>query len=331
MTPSHEKTKQTREVAEVIEKSKRFLLTTASPDGDSIGCMLALGLALREHQKEAYLYSPEPVPVNFSDLPAIELIKFQLPADKFDVMIVVDTGASGLLFGGKKETFAKVARTIINLDHHLSNDHFGHLNIIDSSSASTGELVVELLSELKWNINTDMASCLLTSVMADTGAFRYPNVTTGTYEVAAKLLSKGVDNGAIARQLYSTCTIPYVKLLGRMIENLKFEFDGQLAWSVLTLKDFKACEATEDIADKMVEQLDMLRDVKVYALLREWNDGKIKVSLRSRSHYAVNDVAAKFGGGGHRQASGCQLNGNLEQAETRIVTELRTLLQSTLK
>lgn len=319
---------QISKVAEALKTHRRFLLTTASPDGDSIGCMLALSFALRARQKDVTIYSPEPVPLNFTGLPGISTIIYQPPTGPFDVMIVVDTGASGLLFDGKKDVLRKIAPLIINFDHHLSNDHFGDLNVVDSDSASTGELIYQLLNELQWDITKDMAVALLTSVMADTGAFRYPNVTPSTYQTAAALLSKGIDNGAVARQIYSNYTVPYVKLLGRMIENLHFEMDGQIGWSVLTAADFDDCGASEETADKMVEQLDMLRDIKVYALLRQWHDGKIKVSFRSRSHFAVNDVAAKFGGGGHRQAAGCHFSGSLEDAEAKVVAELRALFKS---
>ncbi len=314
------------EVGEVLASRNQFFITTASPDGDSIGCMLALGLALKQQGKEPTLFSPEPIPGSLLFLPEVSKIVYEIPARSFDALLVVDTGSSKILFHGNRDLWRKISDLVINIDHHPDNDQFGKLNLVTPEAASTGEIVYQLLTCLKWEINEPIATCLLTSMMADTGAFRYPNVTPATLRMAAELLGKGAKNGVIARQLYSTQSIPYVKLLGQLFNNLQVDLGGKLAWSVLSRKDFEMAGAPEDTADKMVEQLDMLRDVQAFALLRQMGDGKIKVSLRSRDRLPVNKIAALFGGGGHLQAAGCQLSGDLKEAEKKIVTELRALL-----
>lgn len=257
----------------------------------------------------------------------MDLVHDQVPPEPFDALVVMDTGSSKLLFDGNRATWEKISKLVINIDHHPDNDLYGHLNLVFPESASTGEIVCGLLSHLKWEISREMAQCLLTALMADTGAFRYPNVTPTTLKLAAELVAKGASNDQIARKLYASATPADLKLLGKMFLNLQHEMDGKLAWSVLSQSDFKECAASDETADKMVEHLDALRDVKAYALLRGMQDGQIKVSLRSRDRLPVNKIAAQFGGGGHLQAAGCRLSGDLKEAEKKIVNELRKLFQ----
>jgi phosphoesterase RecJ-like protein len=315
------------EVGSILQGKQTFLLTTASPDGDAVGSMLALAMALVQHEKEAHIYLPEPLPDNLNFLPGKNLLTYSLPPHPVDVLLVLDTGSSKLLFDGNRLLWRKLAGQIINLDHHPDNDRFGDINLVTPQAASTGEIVFRILVHLGWEIDRDMAVCLLTALMSDTGVFRYPNVTSFTYMIASELLSKGINNGEIARNIYASCSPAYVKLLGRMFGNLQLDLDGKLAWSVLSREDFQSANAVEEEADKMVEQLDILKDVKVYALLRETQKG-IKVSLRSRDNIPVNRIAAQFGGGGHVQAAGCRLTGDLKEVEKKIVKELKSLFET---
>lgn len=315
------------QVARICESRHDFLLTTSSPDGDAVGSMLAFGLALKHHRKKVLIFSPEPFPENLEFLSGMDLVTTQLPPTSFDALIVMDTGSSNLLFHGNRKIWENLSTCVINIDHHPDNDLYGSLNLVFPESASTGEIVFHLISHLKWEISPQIAECLLTALMADTGAFRYPNVTSTTLKMAAELVEKGASNAKIARQLYASASPSYARLLGQIFANLHFEFNGRLAWSILTPEDFKKSSATEDTADKMVEHLDILQDVKVYALLRQFEDGRIKVSLRSRDNFQVNKIAAIFGGGGHAKAAGCQLTGSLQEAESKIVGELRKLLK----
>jgi phosphoesterase RecJ-like protein len=309
-------------IEQILEKSSSFFLTTASPDGDSVGSMQALGIALHKRGKKVSLYFPEPVPENLKFLSGKELIVSELPAAPFDVMIVMDTGSSKLLLNGDKNAWRKIARQIVNVDHHPDNDQFGEINYCFPEAASTGEIIFQILTNLKWEITSEIASCLLTAVMADTGIFKYPNVTSTTYSTASSLLKTKINNGEIARQLYASYSYAYAKLLGRMFSNLKKKFDGKLAWSILSQEDFAAAEAAEEDGDKMVEHLDILKDVHAFALFRQMKDGVVKISLRSRNKLPVNKIAALFGGGGHLQAAGCKINASLKEAEEKIVGEL---------
>lgn len=315
------------DVAEVVKAGNSFVLATASPDGDAVGSMVAFALALKNHDKEASVYLPEALPDNLAFLPGLDLITYNLPAQAADALLIMDTGSSRQLLNGDKNAWRKIGARIVDIDHHPDNDRYGDVNLVIPEAASTGEIVFRVLSHLGWEVDSRMAACLLTALMSDTGVFRYPNVTPFTYMIASELLGKGLDNGKIARNIYSTCTIPYVKLMGRMLGNLQFDLDGKVAWSVLAPEDFKAAGAADDDADKMVEQLDMLNDVKAYALLRQVGNGVVKVSLRSRDDLPVNKIAQQHGGGGHRQAAGCRLTGDLREAEKKIVEGLRSLFK----
>lgn len=316
------KRKNKVQIEQVFKEKNSFFLTTASPDGDSVGSMQALGIALQNHGKKASLYFPEPVPENLNFLPGKNAVVSELPAAPLDVMVVMDTGSSRLLFDGDKRGWGKIAKQIVNIDHHPDNDRFGEINCVLPEAASTGEIIFQILTHLNWEITPDIASCLLTAVMADTGIFRYPNVTDSTYSIASSLLKTKIDNGKIARQLYASYSYPYAKLLGRMFSNLKKKHDGKIAWSSLSQEDFAAAEAAEDEGDKMVEQLDILKEVHVFALFREMKDGIIKISLRSRNNLPVNRIASLFGGGGHVQAAGCKIKSTLKEAEQKVIQEL---------
>lgn len=317
-----------QEIQRVLEEHHSFLITAGdATDGDSVGCMLALGLALKRKEKEVIVYIPGTLPPNLTFLPGQELLRSSVPPRRYEVMLVVDIGSSKRLFDGDKRFWRSLTSTVVNLDHHAGNDRFGDINLIDAAAAAVGEMIFRLLIHMGWEIDPDIATCLLVSVMADTGGFKYPNTSAFTLMVASELLGLGAQIGKIARPLFSTKSPPGMRLLGKMLCSLKEEEGGRLVWTTLTRKDFEEASAPDEEAEKIVEEMDRLRDVKVYCLFRETRDGRIRISLRSRDDIPVNEVAGKFGGGGHTQAAGCFLSSSLESAQELVLKEVRSLLQ----
>lgn len=311
----------------VFKEKHSFLLATPAPDGDSIGSLLAVFHLLNSLGKKVYLYVKDAMSPSLCFLPGVEHIANIFPEERVDCLVIVDTGHSSRLFEDEETKWRNIAGVIVNIDHHKGCDDFGHLNIVDYSAAAVGEILLELFRISGYTITKEIGVCLLTSIIADTGGLKYTNVTPRTLRAAAEILEQGVDIYSITRALYSSKKVTTMKLAGCFLASLKEEQDGCLVWGRLTRQMFEASGAKEEEGDKLVEELDALSRAKIYCLFKENLDGSIKVSLRSRSQIPVRDIAVKFGGGGHIQASGCHLDGPIESAETKILSELRLLME----
>ncbi len=311
-----------RRIANALQSGKRFFLAGhLNPDGDTLGSSLALASVLKRMGKYAYIYSADPVPENLEFMPGIRAVHVgRLPRGKFDAVVLLECsnpGRSGSLKGIEKR-----AGCLINIDHHRTAENYGDINLIDSFSSSTAELIYQLFYQMRVSLTASEATCLYIGIATDTGRFHYPATRPHTFETAARLLEAGAKAAMVNNHIYATRAFPAVKLLGRALEKLELLHSGRLAVSVLTKSDYESLNAESQHSEDIVNYGIMIPGVKVSVLIREEN--VIGVNFRSKGKLDISAAAKRLGGGGHRNAAGCKLKMPLEKARAKILKEIST-------
>lgn len=291
-----------------------------NPDGDALGSMLGLALALESLGKNVIRLCQDPVPLNYQFMPTAHLVANRPPANsQMDVAVGLDCDAEHRL--GSLAEFILKAPSVIDLDHHTGSGPFGDIRVLEPGASSASQVVYDLLPFLGARISTDIATCLLAGMIFDTGAFRYSNTSPSTLLAAAALVEAGADPDVIHQRMFDDRPFSNVKLLGRALANALM--DGDVAWSALTRKDFRETGAEETETEGVINTLMAIRGIRAAALFRETGHG-VKVSLRSRNGIDVAAVARQFGGGGHVKAAGC----TVEKPMAAAVAEVLALLKS---
>jgi bifunctional oligoribonuclease and PAP phosphatase NrnA len=304
-------------VLQEIRARQRFVVTShARPDGDGIGSALACGQILRIMGKEAQVVMHDGVPRIYQNLPFAELAiqSDSVPANDAVILLECDSTRRALLTGLER-------CFLINIDHHASGRNFAHINWIESSVMATAELVYRLARLACVPVDRDIATCLYTALMTDTGSFMFEGTNEHTFTVARELVLAGADPAVCARHIYFGHSTAKMQLLGAALSNLHRE--GALAWIWVTQEQMLRFDAREEDCEGLVNYALSIGDVQVAAFFRELPDSRYRVSLRSKGEVNVSAVAEHFGGGGHKCASGCSLDGPLESAVSRIVGHLR--------
>lgn len=311
-------------ILEEIGKSNRLAITFhKSPDGDSIGSSLALFQGLKSIGKEVELLSMEEIPKDFRFLPCSSIIdgnNFEVKSG-IECVVVLDCGDKKRI--NAKLKFEDRSYKIINVDHHLTNEYYGDFNYVDTKAAAVSEIVYDILNRLGVNINEDMAKCLYTSLITDTGSFKYPSTTERTHLIAGSLINKGFDFSRIHRIIFDNKEFQKVKLSGIAIENMKLVND-RICVIKVTRKMMDDTVKDEDVDTHDIVNLGLqIGCVEVSVMLKE-SDEKIKVSLRSKETVDVRKIAEKFDGGGHIRAAGLEIQGrNIDEAADLIVDEIK--------
>jgi phosphoesterase RecJ-like protein len=300
-----------------IRARRRFVVTShARPDGDGIGSALACGQILRMMGKEAEVVMHDGVPRIYQNLPFADCVVQADAVPPNDAVILLECdGTRRALLEGLDECF------LINIDHHVSGRNFGHINWIDSSVMATAELVFRLARLACVPVDRDIATCLYTGLMTDTGSFMFEGTNEHTFTVARELVLAGADPALCARHIYFGHSTAKLRLLGAALSNLHRE--GPLAWIWITQEQMQRFCAREEDCEGLVNYALSIGDVQVAMFFRELPDGRFRVSLRSKGEVNVSTVAEYFGGGGHKCASGCSIEGPLAVAVSRIVDRLR--------
>jgi phosphoesterase RecJ-like protein len=315
-----------KDAAAAIGESRSIVLAChVNPDGDALGSLLGLALALIPLGKNLVCLSQDGVPDILRFLPGAEMVVQTTDVLMFDLALVVDSGELARVGETVKPVVAR-ARRIVDIDHHVTAGSFGDIRVLDAQAASTAEIVYALLQTLNVPITPDIATCLFTGVITDTGSFRFQNVTPNTLCVAAKLLEAGAPPAHISENVFENRTFAATLLLGQALSTLTQTPDGQIIWAHITAQDFRALGATDQDTEGIVNYVRGVRGAEVGILFREMETGKIRVSLRSRASVNVAEIAARFGGGGHRMASGCTFDGPLADAEQAVVSAVQTAL-----
>jgi len=309
-------------IKEEIEKAKKIvILTHESPDGDAIGSSLAMYLALKSINKEVDVIIPE-YSRTFSFLPGAEDIK-QSSQEFYDLAIAVDCADIKRLNGWSN--YFEEAKTTISIDHHGSNKMFADYNYVDPVSPACAQILVVVLQFLEIEITKEIGNCLLTGIITDTGGFKYPGVTTETFEFASWLLRIGVNVSDIYKRVLQVKTKPNFELSKLVIDRLEFFENEKITFTYITKEDEKNVNANTGDHEGLVEIGRDIEGVEVSIFLRETDKG-FKVSLRSNNTVNVSDVCILFGGGGHPRAAGCNIQGTLEQAKQKIINHVKTYL-----
>ena len=338
------------QLAEIIESKNNFLLTThIRPDPDGVSSELALFHLLKSIGKNVLLINDSAFPelLNFllyeknkvhdniikSDrkptFPST-YSKYILNASEynakenicFDVAIILDTPNIDRL--GKTHHIIPKETTLINIDHHISNENFADLNWVCPDACSTGEMVYYYLKETHQQITDKIATALYTSILTDTGRFVHSNTTPKSLRIASDLIEHGADPAYIAKQIYQTNTYEILKLQSMAIDKLKLEANGQIAITWLTKNMIKNSNLKENVDTQLLIDIpSSIQNVSVAILLKEMEESNdIKVSLRSKNNVDVNRIAQQFGGGGHLKASGCEIPGTIEEVHRKVVKEV---------
>src|SRR3954447_9051910 len=306
-----------QQVIEQIEQRSKFLLTShARPDGDAIGSALACCQILRSMGKQAQVVLRDGVPRIYQPLPfADEVLRADRINDEYEAAIILECDSiQRTRLEGLENQF------LISIDHHLSGKPFAHVNWIDPNAVATAEMVYRLAREAGVPISADVATCLYTAVLTDTGAFMFKGTNEHTFGLARELVLAGADPARCARNIYFAHSTAKMRLLGAALSNLHRE--GSLAWIWVTREQMERFDAKEEDCEGLVNYALSIQDVQIAVFFRELPDGRYRISLRSKGEQNVASVAEVFGGGGHACASGCSLDGPLTIAVARVLAAL---------
>ncbi|MCL6632018.1 MAG: bifunctional oligoribonuclease/PAP phosphatase NrnA [Alicyclobacillus herbarius] len=318
-SPAPRQAADLQQVAKVLSEGDDWLIVTHErPDGDALGSAFAVAQMLSTLGKSWRLLVAEPMPRRFSYLPGFARAKVaQAQADRqFTHIVAVDCADRGR-FDALNAYVAKDAR-IVNIDHHQTNPRYGVANYVDPLAAATCELLYHVARQLGLPLTVELATCLYTGLLTDTGGFSLPNTTREVHEIAAVLLASGVQPYDIAEPALESRTWPQMCLLKAALAHLRVLHQGRLATLYVTRKMLAEAGANDDDAEGLVGFARSVDTVEVGLLFRETADGRVKVSLRSKRRVDVAAIAQQFGGGGHIRAAGCTLDGPLAEAMERV-------------
>jgi len=309
-------------INDIINKIKLFkkiaITFHTSPDGDSIGSALALLIGLRKLNKEVYIISKEIIPQTFLFLPCSDEIdgRTNQPSKDTECVIVLDCGDFKRINANLNMLNKKFE--LINMDHHLSNDLYGDLNFVDTKASAVGEIVYQVLSLLHVELDTDISTCLYTSVITDTGCFRHSNTTAVTHNIAGELINIGIDFTNIHRIIFENKKFEKIKFSGEVISNMTVELNGKVCIMYVS-KDLleKYNLLTSDTSD-VINFGTSIDGIEVTMLIKEADNG-VKVSLRSKSFVDVRKIAEVFDGGGHIRASGFYTRANFDNTKIKLM------------
>jgi len=306
--------KESQVILGEIKKAKKILVNChRGPDSDSVGSALGLSKVLESMGKEVLIICPSDIPMDLKFLPGSEKIKridfSSFDFGEFDLFIAIDS-SNWSMVSGSRNLMQPEGIPFVVIDHHFSNDGFGKINMIDSKTTSTGELLFKVFEDWGVNIDADTANCLLTGIVGDTGCFMYQDVGENTLKIAAKLINLGADKDNIVYNIYRNISFSEVKLWGKIIENMQIDTEHHFVWSTLPITIYKDIVNTESVKEDAANLFfPIVKDTDFGIIMEEREDGELSVSFRSRSGFDVSEIAKEVGGGGHKAAAGARVEG----------------------
>lgn len=297
------------------------------PDGDCVGCQLALTLALQAEGKQVWCWNEDHIPQKYRFLDSDGLMQTPQPGLTFDCVITTDCANEERL--GTLAPCITARRTLINIDHHESNTRYGDVNWVSPRSASTGELIFRLLQEARWPVTPRIADCLFTAISTDTGSFEYPNTTPATFHAAGQLVKRGANLAKISDEVYQSFSLSRVRLLKHLYTHFRLTARDQIAYVWLKKADFARTGANRSDAEGLIDHLRAIKPVVVACVFEEVEPELTRISLRSKdSRVNVNEIAAQFDGGGHPAAAGARIPGRPLAVQRRVLAAIRHALNS---
>ncbi|MDD4179166.1 MAG: bifunctional oligoribonuclease/PAP phosphatase NrnA [Candidatus Margulisbacteria bacterium] len=306
-------------IKELLKSAKSAVIAAhIDPDGDTIGSMLALGMMLEQKGLSITLYCADQNPKIYKFLPTADRIKHELPAGAhYDLGFAVDASDASRI--GSRIDLKKTAGAVINIDHHPDNTKYGDVNYVARVS-SVAELIFDLGKYLKIKMDKNIADCLYTAMITDTGNFRYENTNVKTFMIAAELLKAGVNTHELTTRIYDNKSIPSIKISARALANIKFTPDHKIAWTAVTDDMMRETKAEGEDLIGIVDKLRSIEGVEVAIFFRE-KGNETKINFRSKDRINVSEIARRFGGGGHIKAAGAVVKGELAKIEDAVVAE----------
>ena len=294
-------------------------------DADSLGSALGFAASMRASGREVRVLVPSPMPRMLDYLPGFESVSTDTDSD-IDSLFTFDC-ATVARFGDKRHLLS-TTRTVVNIDHHVSNEGFGTINLIEPGASATGQVVHRLLTSLGAPITADVATNLYAALFTDTGGFRHENTNEVALRLGADLVAAGADPGWVALKSYKSRSVTQLKLEGLAVGHLRTELGGRLVWSEVTQE--MLAEAGADMMDSegIIDQLQSVDTMEIAILLKENGDGSTKISVRTRDPYDATEVCRPFGGGGHHRAAGAEQRLPLADFRGRVLEVARGLLRS---
>jgi len=308
------------QVVELIEAKRKFAITShVRPDGDSLGSSLGLYWLLKALDKDVEVIMRDPVPHAYQKLPGAKDVRVTPDADAgYHAVFVIecsDISRPGLLNLEKQH--------VVNIDHHATTALFGSINWIDSTASACGEMIYNLAKALGVRVTKEIAECVYTALITDTGSFHFSNTTERTFKVASELLRTGVKPAKTAEAVFASYPWSRIQLMGAVLSTARRDATGKVAILRHSLEMQHTAEASDEDADGFVNYPLTVGEVEAVAMLKEFEPGVYRTSLRSKGEVNVAKVAEMFGGGGHRNAAGSTLRGTWEEAEEKIIALLQ--------
>jgi len=303
-------------IVRLINENNSFLIGAhKNPEGDSLGSQLALFILLKDLGKKVAIYNADKVPSNYRFLPFSCWIKTTSPRGNFDVGFVLDCSGSFRL-GKIREQFMKKSSLIVNIDHHISNDYFGDVNLVEPTASSACELIFMLYKKMKKDITPEAALCLYSGIFTDTGSFSYNSTSSRVHRIISQLIQKGIKPASVYENIYSSLSSQEMLYVSKIISSLKLSRRGKLCWVKTNLwRQFNS-----DITEVVFYIMRFMRKVEVIIFFKRLAKQVVRVNFRSRGRIDVNKIAGHFGGGGHKTAAGLTLRVSLDKAEEQVIS-----------
>jgi phosphoesterase RecJ-like protein len=323
-----------QKIIRIIQDNQTFVITShVNPDCDALGSELVLAEHLRKLGKKVTIINSDPIPAAYRFLDLQGLIRRYSPTRhssiirKAEVIIVLDASGGWERIGPVGEILAQTKAIKICIDHHPEATDFVDVAVIDTNAAATAELIYDLLLAMGGSLSESMAQSLYAAIMTDTGSFRFPKTNPRTHRIAAELLAAGVNPLEIYSQIYEQNSLPQVRLKGHVIDSIKTEANGQIAYYGLNQNTLKAYGVKASELDGFASLGQEIGGVRVVIFCMERSKGRVKISLRSDGTVAVNQIAAEYNGGGHPSAAGAIVEGKLDEVMAETVEKVKSLLQ----
>jgi phosphoesterase RecJ-like protein len=314
------------ELVRQLKTSRRVLVAShANPDGDAIGSLIAMGLALIAMGKETVMYNESQIPAVYRFLPMVDRVvrKIHDPS-RFDTAVILDCGNMDRV--GKEAKAISAIPMIVNVDHHVTNTGFGHVRLVDESACATAEILWRIIGRLGIEFDESIAAAIYTGILTDTGSFRFSNTNQAAFAICNELVGLGVDPYLVAKHVYGTYSLGRIKLLNRALDSIELSPNGRLSMMILTRQMLSETGTRPEDVDGLINYARSIKDVKVAALIQENPNGSARrqgmqyhVSLRSDGSVDVADFAANFGGGGHASAAGYSVASRLPEIKSDLI------------
>ena len=311
------------DVRALLDRSKHIVcLAHKDADADSLGSALAFALSLRAQGRTVHPVVPAPYPFLLAYLPGFDTLE-ESPAE-FDCVLTFDCAT--LHRFGDKRAMLESGVPVVNVDHHVSNDGYGSINLIEPDASATGQVVHRLLRKLGMPITPQVADNLYAALFTDTGGFRHENTTEEALRLGAELVHLGANPAWIALKSYKSRPVPMLKLEGLAVSALQTDCDGRLVWSEVTQEMLDRSGANMVESEGVIDQLQSIDTMVIAVLFKQMSPTLTKISVRTRDAIDATDLCTPFGGGGHRRAAGAELQMPLAEAQETVLALARDLL-----